>query len=98
MTYLGCLQPPKKQNSQMHVMSPVRSLERYFSRFRQNIIGQEQFFETPYGPQRIIYADWTASGRAYRPIEMRAPGGDTAIFRQHAFEIDYYRGKDVQRL
>jgi len=55
----------------MHVMSPVRSLERYFSRFRQNIIGQEQFFETPYGPQRIIYADWTASGRAYRPIEMR---------------------------
>jgi len=71
MTYLGCLQPPKKQNSQMHVMSPVRSLERYFSRFRQNIIGQEQFFETPYGPQRIIYADWTASGRAYRPIEMR---------------------------
>jgi len=52
-------------------MPPARSLERYFSRFRQNIIGQEQFFETPYGPQRIIYADWTASGRAYRPIETR---------------------------
>ena len=55
----------------MSTMPATRSLERYFSRFRQNIIGQEQFFETPYGPQRIIYADWTASGRAYRPIEMR---------------------------
>jgi selenocysteine lyase/cysteine desulfurase len=55
----------------MSTMPPTPSLERYFSRFRQNIIGQEQFFETPYGPQRIIYADWTASGRAYRPIETR---------------------------
>ena len=26
-------------------------------------------FETPFGPQRIIYADWIASGRLYRPIE-----------------------------
>ncbi len=57
----------------MSTMPPTRPLElgRYFSRFRQDIIGQEQFFETLYGPQRIIYADWTASGRAYRPIEMR---------------------------
>lgn len=57
----------------MSTMPPTRPLElgRFFSRFRQDIIGQEQFFETPYGPQRIIYADWTASGRAYRPIEMR---------------------------
>jgi selenocysteine lyase/cysteine desulfurase len=71
MTSLGCLLQPKKQNSQMSNMPPSPSLERYFSRFRQNIIGQEQFFETQYGPQRIIYADWTASGRAYRPIETR---------------------------
>jgi selenocysteine lyase/cysteine desulfurase len=55
----------------MSSISPTHSLERYFSRFRQDVIGQEQFFETPYGPQRIIYADWTASGRAYRPIETR---------------------------
>src|SRR5579872_6092883 len=46
-------------------------LERYFSPFRSAIIGQEQHFETPFGRQRILYADWTASGRAYRPIEER---------------------------
>jgi len=46
------------------------SLETYFSRFRANIIGQQVCFDTPFGRQRMLYADWTASGRAYRPIEM----------------------------
>jgi selenocysteine lyase/cysteine desulfurase len=45
-------------------------LETYFSSFRANIIGQEVFFDTPFGRKRMLYADWTASGRAYRPIEM----------------------------
>ncbi len=44
-------------------------LEQYFSRFRKNIIGTEQTFESVYGKQPIVYADWTASGRLYRPIE-----------------------------
>lgn len=44
-------------------------LENYFNRFRQNIIGIDQEFESPYGTQKIIYTDWTASGRLYRPIE-----------------------------
>jgi selenocysteine lyase/cysteine desulfurase len=43
--------------------------ERYFSKFRKNIIGLRQTFETPYGRKRIIYADWTASGRLYGPLE-----------------------------
>lgn len=43
--------------------------ESYFSPFRQGIIGVDQTFATPYGTQRIVYADWTASGRLYAPIE-----------------------------
>ncbi len=46
-------------------------LEDYFAKFRQNIIGQQQFFDSPLGQKRIIYADWTASGRLYQPIEER---------------------------
>lgn len=45
------------------------SLEKYFDRFRQEIIGIDETFETPFGVQKMIYADWTASGRMYRPIE-----------------------------
>lgn len=44
-------------------------LEKHFSFFRENIIGIDQTFESPYGKQKIIYTDWTASGRMYRPIE-----------------------------
>ena len=44
-------------------------LEQYFQQFRDNIIGIDQEFESPYGQQQIIYTDWTASGRLYRPIE-----------------------------
>ncbi len=45
------------------------SLENYFSQFRKHIIGIDQSFESPYGNKKIIYTDWTASGRLYRPIE-----------------------------
>lgn len=44
-------------------------LELYFQQFRKNIIGIDQEFESPFGTQKIIYTDWTASGRLYRPIE-----------------------------
>lgn len=45
------------------------SLETYFDQFRQNVIGKDQAFNSPFGKQQIIYADWTASGRMYAPIE-----------------------------
>lgn len=44
-------------------------LEQYFQQFRKNIIGIDQEFDSPFGKQKIIYTDWTASGRLYRPIE-----------------------------
>ncbi|HRY34247.1 MAG TPA: aminotransferase class V-fold PLP-dependent enzyme [Bacteroidales bacterium] len=44
-------------------------MEKYFSRFRKHIIGIDQYFQSPYGLKKIIYADWIASGRLYQPIE-----------------------------
>lgn len=44
-------------------------LEIYFQQFRENIIGINQEFRSPFGTKKIIYTDWTASGRLYRPIE-----------------------------
>ncbi len=45
------------------------SLEAYFKPFRENIIGINQTFISPYGEKKIVYTDWTASGRLYQPIE-----------------------------
>lgn len=45
------------------------NLEEYFSKFRTNIVGINQEFVSPFGKKKIIYTDWTASGRLYRPIE-----------------------------
>lgn len=42
-----------------------------FDAFRRHIVGCDQHFDTPYGRKRIVYADWTASGRLYAPIEDR---------------------------
>ena len=47
----------------------MSKLENHFQSFRNNIIGIDQEFETPYGLKKIIYADWIASGRLYKPIE-----------------------------
>jgi selenocysteine lyase/cysteine desulfurase len=40
-----------------------------FSPYRNQIVGIDQTFDSPNGEKRLIYADWTASGRLYRPIE-----------------------------
>ena len=47
------------------------ALEHYFAPYRANTVGNEQTFRSPHGEQRIVYADWTASGRLYLPIERR---------------------------
>ncbi len=47
----------------------MESLEKYFEKFRKNIVGIDASFKSPYGIQKIIYADWIASGRLYAPIE-----------------------------
>ena len=47
------------------------TLEDYFQPFRSHVIGLNQEFDSPYGKKKIIYADWTASGRLYQPIQKK---------------------------
>lgn len=55
------------KNKKEEILS--NTLEAYFTAFRENIIGIDQTFDSPYGRKKIVYTDWTASGRLYRPIE-----------------------------
>ena len=50
-------------------MTSRGSLENYFEPFRENTIGRGQTCCFPSGQKELLYADWTASGRGYRPIE-----------------------------
>lgn len=47
----------------------AENLEEYFAPYRVRTIGYDQTFNTPYGEMPVMYADWTASGRLYAPIE-----------------------------
>lgn len=47
----------------------MSKLEKHFSQFRENIIGNNQVFQSPFGEKKIQYADWVASGRLYSKIE-----------------------------
>ncbi len=46
-------------------------MEQYFGNFRKNIIGHDLKYTTPFGEVKLVYADWIASGRLYKPIEDR---------------------------
>ncbi len=49
----------------------MSTMEKYFDKFRKNIVGINSTFKSPYGEKKIIYADWIASGRLYEPIEKK---------------------------
>ncbi|MGO8970732.1 MAG: aminotransferase class V-fold PLP-dependent enzyme [Myxococcaceae bacterium] len=51
---------------------PLAETERlagFFAKFREGIVGLRHCFTGPCGEQQLLYADWTASGRLYAPIE-----------------------------
>jgi selenocysteine lyase/cysteine desulfurase len=47
------------------------NLAAHFAGFRAHIVGVDAVVPTPYAERPLIYADWTASGRLYGPIERR---------------------------
>ncbi len=47
----------------------MKNLEEFFKPYRENTVGINKNFSTPYGQKKIVYADWIASGRLYAPIE-----------------------------
>lgn len=47
----------------------VSDLETWFTPYREKVVGYRQKFQSPFGEKPIVYADWTASGRLYQPIE-----------------------------
>lgn len=49
----------------------ISKLEKHFAEFRKNIIGINHEIKTPFGLKPLVYADWTASGRMYQPIEKK---------------------------
>jgi len=49
----------------------MNPLEIYFEKFREEIVGIDHHFKSPFGDTKIIYADWIASGRMYQPIEKK---------------------------
>lgn len=53
----------------MLLNSAKTTLEQYFSQFRMHTIGHDLKHHIDNNILPIIYADWTASGRLYQPIE-----------------------------
>lgn len=69
MTFLKNIFSKELSPLRKEKQNKISELEQYFQQFRGKIVGIDQKFESPYGEKEIIYADWTASGRLYRPIE-----------------------------
>lgn len=53
------------------IKSTETTLENYFKKYRNQVTGINETIETPYGTKKLVYADWTASGRLYNLVERK---------------------------
>jgi len=56
---------------QFEITWKMENLSEHFNKFRKGIVGIDLEYKTHFGVQKMIYADWVASGRLYKPIEER---------------------------
>lgn len=70
----------------------------------QGVVGRDLSISTPNGKRPVIYADWTASGRAYRPLEESllrdfvpyiANTHTETSFTGHAMTAAYQRAREI---
>lgn len=53
----------------MSALSSAPRAEKAIERIRRAVIGEHAVLDGPFGPRRLVYADYTASGRALSFIE-----------------------------
>ena len=66
------IQPTEALTSDVNDSTEENNLENYFQQFRNEIIGIDLCVPSvivPAEKMKVVYVDWTASGRMYRPIE-----------------------------
>jgi len=72
-------------------------MEKYSLEFvRDQIIGKDLLFETPFGARHLLYADYTASGRGFQKIEETIWNIEKSYANTHT--EDDYSGKYLTQL
>lgn len=57
------------ENADIAASGTVSSPSDVLQRIRDNVLGENTLFPTPFGTQRLVYCDYVASGRALNFVE-----------------------------
>lgn len=84
------------ENIKTHFSRPENT-DHYWDHFRQHIIGKDLEFENEHGKHKVLYADWIASGRLYRPIE-EALSNQVGVLVANPHSYSSYTGAQITAL